>query len=63
MNKTYIGDGAYVEIQGDSIVLTTRDGYSETNRVVLEPEVLRSLLDYLEHLKPKKTVMRVADTE
>lgn len=46
--KVYLGDGAYAEIDsyGD-VVLTTEDGISVQNRVVLEPEVLTALLAYL----------------
>lgn len=47
-DKEYIGDGVYVEIdeRGD-VILTTENGYEITNRIVLEPEVFRSLVEYL----------------
>ena len=45
--KQYIGDGVYVEFDGYDIVLTTEDGISVTNRIVLEFEVLASLLAYV----------------
>ncbi len=43
--KVYLGDGAYAEFDefGD-LVLTTEDGIRTTNRVVLEPGVLVTLL-------------------
>lgn len=41
--KTYIGDGAYAEFDGYSIVLTTENGISIQNRIVLEPEVWMNL--------------------
>ena len=43
----YIGDGTYVQYDGYTIWLTTEDGYNETNRVGLEPNVLKSLMDYV----------------
>lgn len=45
MRKTYLGDGAYVEVDdfGD-VVLTTENGITVTNRVVLEPEIYTRLV-------------------
>lgn len=44
----YIGDGVYVDIDeyGD-VILTTEDGISVQNRVVLEPAVLGAFQRYL----------------
>lgn len=47
MDKTYLGDGAYVEVVDYGIRLTTENGISVTNEVFLEPEVLQAFLDYL----------------
>lgn len=46
--KQYLGDSVYIEIDdfGD-VILTTENGLRETNRIVLEPEVLQNLLKYL----------------
>lgn len=44
MKKRYIGDGVYAEIEHGNLVLTTENGFSTTNRIVLEPAVLASLL-------------------
>ncbi len=38
---SYLGDGVYADFDGFAVVLTTEDGVSVTNRIVLEPEVLR----------------------
>lgn len=46
--KTYIGDGVYLEYNGYDLILTTEDGISVTNRIVLEPEVYTSLLKSVE---------------
>ncbi len=44
----YIGDGAYAYVDpGRSIVLYTSDGYSETNRVVIDVGDVRTLMDWL----------------
>jgi hypothetical protein len=48
-HKRYLGDGAYLmpgSYQGE-IVLTTEDGINEQNRVVLGPDEIRTLADYL----------------
>lgn len=49
MNKEYLGDAVYAsmsESTGD-LVLTTEDGVRATNTVVLEAEVMISLISYL----------------
>ncbi len=53
MTKTYLGDGAYVEFDGFALVLTTEDGVSVTNRIVLEPQVYDALRRYVETLPTK----------
>jgi ribosomal protein L14 len=45
--KRYVGDGVYIDFDGFSIVLTTEDGRSVTNRIVLEPEVYREVTEAL----------------
>lgn len=41
--KEYLGDGVYVSINPfNEVELTTENGISVTNRIVLEPEVLRN---------------------
>lgn len=46
--KRYLGDGVYVQMEGLDTVLTTENGLQETNRIVLEPEVLNNLNEYLQ---------------
>lgn len=52
-HKDYLGDAVYVEIDnaGD-IVLTTEDGISVSNPIVLEYPVYRNLLEWLEWVEP-----------
>lgn len=50
--KVYLGDAVYAEFDSyGALVLTTEDGISVTNRIVLEPEVIASLLDYLKRAR------------
>ena len=46
IGKDYLGDAVYVAFDGFALVLTTEDGYSATNTIVMEPEVLAALLRY-----------------
>lgn len=48
--KAYIGDGVYADLDGFAVVLTTEDGISVQNRIVLEPEIVESLLLWLERV-------------
>jgi len=48
MNKSYLGDAVYVEIDKyDALILTTENGIRATNTIVLEPDVLKALFDYI----------------
>lgn len=49
--KEYIGDGAYVDFDGYSLVLTAEDGINVTNEVYLDPIVYATLVRYVERLK------------
>ena len=48
--KTYIGDSVYAELDGCDVTLTTENGSPDdpSNRIVLEPEVWRSLVAWVE---------------
>lgn len=51
-NKAYIGDAVYVEADNwGGVVLTTSDGLTDTNRIVLEPDVIDALEDYLKAIR------------
>lgn len=49
--KTYLGDGAYAEFDGYSIILTTENGILVQNTVVLEPEALRALEHFVARIR------------
>lgn len=52
--KSYLGDGTYVDFDGYSLVLTTEDGISVQNRIVLEPAVYQALVEYVRKLQEVK---------
>lgn len=47
VQKRYIGDSVYAEDDGFSLVLTTENGYGPTNTIVLEPEIIAALGEYI----------------
>jgi hypothetical protein len=50
-HKTYLGNGAYVEFDRFAIVLTTENGITTTNRIVLGPDVFQSLERWVANLR------------
>lgn len=46
--KAYLGDGVYALLEFRRLVLTTEDGYTVTNRIVLGPEEWTALMEYVE---------------
>ena len=53
MKKTYLGDGVYAEIEQDGwfVVLTTENGVSVTNRIYMEPSVVRAFEAWLAQVR------------
>jgi hypothetical protein len=49
--KEYLGDGAYVQFDGNGLILTTEDGISITNKIYLEAEVWEALKEFAESLR------------
>lgn len=47
MEKTYLGDGVYVDFEAGEIILTTENGILITNRIVMDPAVMIAFLKYL----------------
>lgn len=46
--KEYLGDGVYVDLDDEGLVLTTEiGGPVPTNTIYLEPDVLMALLQYV----------------
>ena len=48
MEKRYLGDSVYVELDGGMLKLTTENGLGPSNTIFLEPEVFISLKRYYE---------------
>ncbi len=53
--KVYLGDGVYAQwYKWGEIILTTEDGVSTTNSIVLEPSVVNALLEFIERSEEKQ---------
>jgi hypothetical protein len=50
--KTYLGDGAFVELCELGVMLTTSNGYEDTNTIVLGEDELATLFWWLSTLFP-----------
>jgi hypothetical protein len=50
--KAYLGDSVYADFDGYHIILTTENGlpHDPSNRIALEPAVLRALTLYADRL-------------
>jgi hypothetical protein len=46
-NKRYLGDGVYAKQRGIDLVLTCENGIEAYETIVLEPQVLNALCQYL----------------
>lgn len=55
MTKRYLGDGAYYEFDGQNVILTAENGVAITDRIVLEPSLIVTLLKALtKDMDPEK---------
>ncbi len=52
--KVYLGDGAYVTFDGYQLILTTSNGYRDTNTIALEPAVYSALVRYVAALRAEQ---------
>jgi len=59
--KVYLGDAVYAAYDGYGLVLTTEDGIQTTNTIYLEPEVVQSLLDFVDALAKSVASTEVVD--
>lgn len=50
-NASYIGDGVYADFDGHSITMTTENGVSVGNVIVLDPYTIAGLLRYIDRLQ------------
>lgn len=51
MIKFYLGDGVYAETDGIVVMLTTENGISVTNKIVLEIDMVQNLLNKMKEVK------------
>lgn len=56
VEKIYIGDGVYAEFDGWNVILTTENGISVTNTIVLEPQVITSLEDFIVSIRRMQAI-------
>ncbi len=54
-HKAYLGDAVYAYFDGFSIILTTENGVRADNTIVLEPDVVQSLIEFVERLRAART--------
>ena len=59
VEQEYIGDGAYARYDGYSFWISTSDGLNVTNQVCLEPEVLKSFLQYVKKIAGTNEELRI----
>lgn len=50
-NKQYLGDSVYAEFDGFAVTLTTENGLGPDNTIIIEPDVLHALNDYVTRMK------------
>jgi len=49
-NQDYIGDGVYVEYDGEGIMLKANDHLDPTDTIYLEPNVLEALIRFAKRM-------------
>jgi hypothetical protein len=59
MSKTYLGDGVYVEFDGDGFKISTEDGIRTTNVIYLELEVYSALATFVKHISDRMSKDRI----
>lgn len=52
-DKVYLGDGVYANRSERGIVLTTENGITATNTIVLEPEIVEEFERYIARLRER----------
>ncbi|MEE9366698.1 MAG: hypothetical protein V3W44_08435 [Dehalococcoidales bacterium] len=55
MEKAYLGDSVYAEIENGMLKLTTNNGYEDSNTIYLEPAIIPALLAYITGMRAKVT--------
>lgn len=50
MNKEYLGDSVYVEVEDGMVKLTTENGFGASNTIYLEQNVVDAFLSWYKQL-------------
>lgn len=62
--KTYLGDSAYAEIdEGGDVVLTTENGISTTNRIVLGDSEYAALTTFVNRFRQERFAAELGEDE
>lgn len=51
--RQYLGDGLYVEWNGERIILSAENGISATDTIYLDGDTWAALVDYIDRLRTK----------
>jgi hypothetical protein len=54
MNKQYLGDGVYAEVEYNMVKLTTENGIETTNTIYIDSEVYEAFLLYVAAVRRKE---------
>ena len=57
-HKQYLGDAVYADWDGYHIIITTSDGVYDTNRILLDSQVMEKLIDYHERIRTQNNASR-----
>lgn len=52
MNKKYLGDGVYADVENGMLKLTVENGISVTDEIYLEYEVYLALVAFMDNCRP-----------
>ena len=58
-SESYLGDGVYFRSDGHDVTLTTENGISVSNEIILEPKVCEKLIRSLGHVFGKDNILKV----
>lgn len=58
MNKVYLGDAVYAEVDRGMLKLTTDYGCGATNEIFLEPQVYERMLEFVNGLNKKSNTSK-----
>jgi hypothetical protein len=61
IEKRYLGDSVYAEVENGMIMLTTNNGEGASNTIYLEPEIMDALAQYYSEAKAVAAERHPAD--